>query len=411
MLDRFLLLSGMIMFPFAMNGQTLTHLLLPDDNNCQAIHHDPVSNTLWVTAGNNVGVLYRQNGNTWDMFDSSDGDLPAFRMESLATDSQGDLWIGNKAAGLTRYDGATFTTFTQSNSGLASDAILDVAIDPEDRVWLGLGNGAGLARYDQPLWLANGDWPDPDLFGKNVAGLAIDRLDPTRIWLACFDGLRLLSTDTILHWTLWEQGMPDDHLSGVAQESNGRIWMSLYNGGSTGYGLASFFQGQWISYTESNSDIPDDIVYDVFVDSQDRVWAATQSGIGLLDNGSWTVWNNTNSDLVTNIIRDFTEDAAGNIWATTNYGLARIDGLTDLENYFWSPSWMTLDQNPVRQEISLTLDGSISSQVYLVDIRGQVLNAWTLAPGSHRLSCQGRASGVYWLMSPGRPPISVVIHP
>ncbi|MDA9820318.1 T9SS type A sorting domain-containing protein [Salibacteraceae bacterium] len=60
-------------------------------------------------------------------------------------------------------------------------------------------------------------------------------------------------------------------------------------------GLSS--QSQWTAYTTSSSDLPDNSVQDIAIDSSNVLWVATQQGLGKFDSTNWTVYVDTNSGI------------------------------------------------------------------------------------------------------------------
>jgi len=56
-------------------------------------------------------------------------------------------------------------------------------------------------------------------------------------------------------------------------------------------------QSQWTTYTTSSSDLPDNSVQDIAIDSSNVLWVATQQGLGKFDGTNWTVYVDTNSGI------------------------------------------------------------------------------------------------------------------
>ncbi|MGA8730451.1 MAG: two-component regulator propeller domain-containing protein [Terracidiphilus sp.] len=78
------------------------------------------------------------------------------------------------------------------------------------------------------------------------------------------------------------------------------------------------------NFTTANG-LPDNHVYSVLVD-RDRIWAATDNGLGLYENGKWKTYN-TKDGLAHRAVLSLTLDKrTGDVWAGTMGGLSRISG-------------------------------------------------------------------------------------
>ena len=71
--------------------------------------------------------------------------LPSNRINAIAEDRQGYLWIATRD-GLARYDGVGFRVWRVGN-GLRDNFVWSVRVDAQDRVWVGTRN-AGLSVLD-----------------------------------------------------------------------------------------------------------------------------------------------------------------------------------------------------------------------------------------------------------------------
>lgn len=145
---------------------------------------------LWVGIGN--GMVLRQDGETWRMFNEADG-LPFAYITSFAEDSSGSIWAGSLDAGLYRFDGAHFNLLKQRD-GLSAEDIRSLYCDHEGGLCIGTRTG-GLNR----------------LSGRKLAAAGSD------------------------------QGLTNDYTRSVAQTSDGAIWVGTV-GGSLFRGSPSNFE-------------------------------------------------------------------------------------------------------------------------------------------------------------------------
>ena len=79
---------------------------------------------------------------------------------------------------------------------------------------------------------------------------------------------------------------------------------------------------RWESFTTAEG-LPDNHVFQVKVDGQ-RVWAATENGLGLLENGKWKVWRPGDGLAHQAVLFVDVDPRTGDVWAATLGGLSRF---------------------------------------------------------------------------------------
>jgi hypothetical protein len=94
-----------------------------------------------IVSGNNVGLIKYDN-NTWTLYNTtSTPALPVNAITALASDNNGNIWIGSPS-GLIKFDGTSFTTY---NSGLGA-AVINCLEAIGNQVYV--GTNSGLFRFD-----------------------------------------------------------------------------------------------------------------------------------------------------------------------------------------------------------------------------------------------------------------------
>jgi ligand-binding sensor domain-containing protein len=78
------------------------------------------------------------------------------------------------------------------------------------------------------------------------------------------------------------------------------------------------------SFTTANG-LPDDHVFNVLVDG-DRVWAATENGLGLYEGGKWKTFTTKDGLAHRAVLSLALDKRTGDVWAGTMGGLSRISG-------------------------------------------------------------------------------------
>lgn len=78
----------------------------------------------------------------------------------------------------------------------------------------------------------------------------------------------------------------------------------------------------WENFTTENG-LPDNHVFNVCVDGN-RVWAATENGLGLYENGKWTVYRPKDGLAHRAVLNVATDKRTGDVWVATMGGLNRF---------------------------------------------------------------------------------------
>lgn len=112
-----------------------------------------------------------------------------------------------------------------------------------------------------------------------------------RLWIGTWDGLCVREADG-----KFKRFGPEDGLSHkmvlcmVEDPTTGDLWIATMRG------LNKFSGGKFTQYTQTNSGLPNNVVYgcDIFGDT---VWAATAAGAGSLNlkTGQWKIYDHTNT--------------------------------------------------------------------------------------------------------------------
>ncbi|MCB0280370.1 MAG: hypothetical protein KDD94_12755, partial [Calditrichaeota bacterium] len=119
----------------------------------------------------------------------------------------------------------------------------------------------------------------------------------------------------VRHWTI-DNGLPQNTINGIAQDSAGFIWIATYGG------LVRFDGIRFKPVSIATSDyMLSNRVVSIFIDSRQNRWIGYQD-IGITrvsPKGTITHWQNE-----AGTVRGFAEAAGGTIWAAGSEGLVRI---------------------------------------------------------------------------------------
>lgn len=270
---------------------------------------------IWFTA---AGGLTMYNGKVFRTFTTDEG-LGDNACRALVEDDHGNIWIGTLGGGLSRvrrhelgeYDVRTYTTA----DGLPHNAVLSVAKAPDGAVWIGTKNG--VARLDVDTLGVVRD------VKASLPGTTFDRILLRRDGTALFG-----DTHGVLHWSGGvlsgsQRIFPENAagINGLAEDSQGRIWISAFRGGVK--------RLRWNNGRFSEEAIPtlpalQSPVYDLSIDVRDRVWISTfGQGLSGLDGPSVRRYDQSNGLPEASVVTAFV-DREDNLWiSTANSGLCK----------------------------------------------------------------------------------------
>ncbi len=142
------------------------------------------------------------------------------------------------------------------------------------------------------------------------------------VWMISEAGL--LSYDTTTNqsriYNHANSGMPNNHPpTALAIDSNGNKWI-----GGDFNGFYKFDGATWTNFTNTNSGLIGVQVFSLAVDSLNRLWIGTGSGINIFDGSTWINYNDLGNGINPNVYEIKIKN--GLVWCATDVGLARFDG-------------------------------------------------------------------------------------
>lgn len=314
-----------------------------------------------------LGLAKQSPDGLWEVFSSSDSDLPEDVVKSVHVDATGDLWMGFFTEGLARLSGGSWTFWNSSSSDLPGDFIRDIDSDASGDIWL--GTGAGVVRFDGlnfDVW----DTGNSDLPANNIPCIYLD--DVGFVWAGTINGgLARFNSKTWDVWDILNSDIPDNTVLDIAEDRDGLLWLATPAGG-----LVAFTEEEnFIVFNTLTSSIPDNEVFRVVIDYLDRVVIGMASrGLLRFDGSAWEQYNTGNSAIPDDVIFAVVEGADSTIWLGTQSGGAahliedRITGI-------WEDvaSEINLYPNPVQGFMQFTSDPGPGTIVSLYNLEGKVL--------------------------------------
>lgn len=231
----------------------------------------------------------------------------------LCFDRQGQLWVGTNSFGLNvlSSDLDRKGTFPKE----IGPCIQAICRDTEDHLWFGAFNGGLYVRQENGAFkriLPKGT--------EDVRVLFED--DRKQMWVGTSEGVYLFDIrNMVLKHHL---SMENNQVRAITQDVDKNIWIGTYGGGVEIYSP----QYVLIKHLRAGQDgiIPSDVVTQLFSDSDNRIWVATNGGLLCLKSAddSAAILYDRRKGLENNHIRAIAEDHDKNIWISTNKGISCI---------------------------------------------------------------------------------------
>jgi subtilisin family serine protease/PKD repeat protein len=290
---------------------------LPDDN-VFASAIDARGDIWFGTLSGGAACLHDSE---WTVYNTNNSGLPNNSVLAIATDAGGNIWFGTEG-GAARFDGSDWISYYASNSGLPDDYILSLATGTTGNVWFGT-IGKGAAHFNDSEWTVY-DSSNSELPPKNIMAIAVDTKGDVWFGIVPIGG----NTGGVVNFdgAQWST-YGTDQVESIGADTEGNIWI-----GTMGNGVRLLkADGTWYNYESSNSGLSGDYVRAVFIDTIDNKWFGTvDHGVSVLraDN-SWQTYDPSDSGLANVEVRAIAVDTEGNKWfGTADHGVSVLWGGT-----------------------------------------------------------------------------------
>ena len=242
---------------------------------------------------------------------------------NMYQDSRGYIWIGTED-GLNRYNGKEFKHYKNdkySENSLISNYIRGIAEDTNGVMWIATLDG--ISRIDQNTDEIRNYSEKEDkgnLSNSNVCNILVTK--DNRIFAATEDGLNLYYEKNEKFYRILdkENDLPSQYIYSVKEDSRGHIWIS------TDEGVVEVDKELNI-VNKYEDTIGKADVYTTYDDSKGYVWVCT------LDKGLFRInLNNAHVDnyretkdkysISSSSVRDVVLDSNGKLWVATDKGIS-----------------------------------------------------------------------------------------
>ena len=244
--------------------------------------------------------------------------LPSNRINALAEDRQGYLWIATRD-GLARYDGVGYRIW-RIDDGLGDNWVWTVYVDPQDRVWIGTQN-AGLVMLDakRRTFTRYSRDTHPQMGSNDV--WSIIQMPDGSIWFGTANGgLHRLDAEGNIERFMPVAGdprsLPSPSITWLQLDKAGRLWIGTYHGIARWSGHDFERMMQDIRPSASVNGLVFDRAGDLWIGLSSSAWVH-RAKTGIIEPVPW-------HDPVTHqpALSMLVEDSQGGHWLDTRSGLA-----------------------------------------------------------------------------------------
>jgi ligand-binding sensor domain-containing protein len=310
---------------------------------------------LWIgTNGDGLSIYDRKTGHYERCFNEAD-DLQSLSndfVSILYEDKSGIIWVGTLWNGVNqlvknKYYFKHVFPVSNNNKSLNNNLVWCFLEENPDKIWIGTEKGINILdrKTSTYTYLLRKPGCRNCLAGNNIR--VIFRDSRKDIWVATaaegvsrFAGGNPSKIRNYLHDAGDPFSVGHNTVTNIAEDSAGNIWMATRGNGicrlDDKTGRFDHFRNKpgMINSLSSN------IVWSVFFDRKNRLWAATSNGLSLYipSTGKFRVFRHHPSDpasLSNDDIFTITEDKNGILWlGTIGGGLNRFDPETETFHYY-----------------------------------------------------------------------------
>jgi ligand-binding sensor domain-containing protein len=268
---------------------------------------------MWI--GTEKGLNF-YDGNDWICYDTTNSELKNNRIYQIALDSTGKLWISYYYLGLTSFDGTLWKNYNFIEN-IKYNYISSIQTDKSGNIWI-IAEIQGLIKFDGTN-VTVFDTLKTKISYFRYSKIAFDKND--NLWITDFD-TNLVKFD----YMNWQVLKIENEYFNVFNKCN-ITFDNQNNLLLPDKGILKYDGSIFTKINRSNSNLSDDFVNYIFVDSKSDYWIGTQyDGLAKYTNGKFIYYDLNLKGLIDNQIKSVNIDKNNKKWILTYSGVSAFDG-------------------------------------------------------------------------------------
>ena len=319
--------DGLYLYQYSSDKQEMTLITKDETLNYYTVKYiiPKVNGEGYWVATETDGVFYVTiNENNFSTSHLNIPRLEEAQIQSINEDMNGCLWISTYMVGLFRVQlseniHVSKTNIYNTSNGLGSDYVKQVFADNQHNYWVATF-GQGVACITNTAFSF---FEALEPIGNNATAVFSD--DNSEYWIAGMGTIIKITSKPGAYVWGRNEGVPNDKITVLRNDEKGNLWIGTENSGL--YKLPKDAKKVSLFFREENS-LSNNI--QSFIITDGKIWVATRNGIIIIDSQTGKKieqYNTVEGNLPHNNIQDIFQDSKNRIWIATN-----SNSLIDVQN-------------------------------------------------------------------------------
>ncbi len=280
------------------------------------------TNNLWVWDRSSIWK-YNSTTNVWKKY-TSNPQYTISLISGIAEDNDWNMWFWSSYRWIWKLDKNSdeFSWYVKKER-LWWNNIYKLFADNDWFLWVWINSTENLYKYE----ILKDKWSEYKAWWAAIQDIIYD--NNNILWFTTLWGICKKNNDETFSCYKTSDWLKSNYTWKIAVDSVNNIWISYGRGRH--YWISKFNQTTWniVHYNVDNSDLSTNRIYNIFVDSNDNVWLATNDWVNMLDSSwNWSHYTTSNSNLSYDLVYDIYEDSHWIIWVVAWHDLNKFNPVT-----------------------------------------------------------------------------------
>jgi len=294
---------------------------------------------IWVTTSSDGLYVSADNLKTFTHINGTSTQLLNNNIRYVFEDRQHNIWSSSFHAGINLFVNRKplFSVYPQLNGHVSEgNTVTSIASDEQGNLWVGVdGGGLKFLSADRTHIEEFSAERSGRIRINDMAVMSVVVDSRNNLWVGTFkDGLACINLQTFAQKRFKADGNPtsiqDNFVTSICEDKDGDIWV-----GTNGHGIGCYSEekGTFTNYAYQpdgpQNKLVNNWVYSIMCDRSNRIWVATTWGVSMLDKASGQFTNYMHNDTVRNSLSNNISTVVfqshdSTIWIGTRQGLNKL---------------------------------------------------------------------------------------